>query len=61
MADTSSLIDELLSEGVDAIIIEQEEKKLYMEITDDFKEMVQVVDTFSIDTVKKANKKSFLL
>ncbi len=54
---TSSLIDDLLEDNVDAIVLEDEEKSLYQEMEHDFKEETIVIDSFSIETPVKDIKK----
>ncbi len=56
-ANTHELITQLLNKKVDAILIEQEEKNLYMEMESDFKDESKVIDTLKIDTIYEDIKK----
>ena len=56
LEDTSSLITSLLDNKVDAIMISDEEAKLYQEMQKEFKENTKVLKTYQID-IKNKNKK----
>lgn len=56
LEDTSSLITSLLDNEVDAIMISDEEAKLYQEMQKEFKENTKVLKTYQID-IKNKNKK----
>ena len=56
LEDTSSLITALLGNEVDAIMISDEEAKLYQEMQKEFKEDTKVLKTYQVD-IKSQNKK----
>lgn len=57
MEDTSTLIDKLTSDEVDAIIIPKEEQEIYSEMISDFKDEEKVIATISVDVQKEENQK----
>ncbi len=49
LEDASKVIDSLLNNKVDAIIMEQEEANLYLEMIQDFRENYKIIKTISVD------------
>lgn len=55
--DNSALINALKEKSVDAILMEEEEYKIYTEMSNEFKEEVKVIDTIEITVEKKEIEK----
>ena len=55
--NSALLVDALLDNEVDAILMEDEELKIYQEMKEEFKNEIKVLKTYTIDIVKNDNEK----